>query len=417
MAANATTFTISPAIASGTAYSVTVLAQPTGPSQTCTITSGATGTVTTAAVTSVVVACTTNTYTVGGTITGLMGSGLVVKDTTSGNQVTVPANATTFAITPAIASGTAYNATVLTQPTNPSQTCTITSGAAGTVTTGAVTSVAIVCATNTYTVGGTISGLTGTGLVLQDTVNSHQTTAITAGSTTFTIPGAVASGGTYAVSVLTQPSTPAQFCRVTSGTGNIVAANVTSVAVACTNVGQVVFVANPYDNGGTGTVASFTITPATGALTAANGTPATPAVASLTDDNPTGLALDPSGNFLYVANAGTAVAGPPFTGNDVASWSIDPTAGTLTTEGMPVTISTTNQPAGLAIDPAASTGGPFLYVGSNDVPNGVSRGFQSARRRTRWQELAGSPYVGAPGNVANTLVGGFDPAVPVRTVL
>ena len=45
------------------------LAQPTSPSQTCTVTSGATGSVTTAAVTSVVVACTTNTYTVGGTVT------------------------------------------------------------------------------------------------------------------------------------------------------------------------------------------------------------------------------------------------------------------------------------------------------------------------------------------------------------
>ena len=327
-----------------------------------------------------------------------MGSGLVVKDTTNGHQATVAANATTFAISPAIASGTAYNVTVLTQPTNPTQSCVVSSGAAGTVGAGAVTSVAITCTTSTFTVGGTISGLTGTGLVLKDTVNSQQVTVL-ANATTFTITPGVASGGTYAVSVLTQASTPAQFCRVTHATGNITTANVTSVAVACTNVGQVVFVTNPYDNGGTGTLASFTITAATGALTAANGTPATPAVASLTDDNPTGLALDPTGNFLYVANAGTAVAGPPFTGNDVATWAVDPTAGTLT-EGTPVTISTTNQPAGLAIDPAASAGGPFLYVGSNDIPNGVLEAFNPTAGVLGGQ-LTGSPYVG--GNVANTL--------------
>src|ERR1019366_1296162 len=147
------------------------------------------------------------------------------------HQVTVAANATTFTLTPAIASGTAYSVSVLTQPTGPSQTCTVTSGATGTAT-AAVTNVAVSCTTNTDTVGGTISGLTGTGLVLKDTTNNHMVT-VAANATTFTITPGIASGGTYAVSVLTQPSMPAQFCRVTGGTGNITTANVTSVAVKC----------------------------------------------------------------------------------------------------------------------------------------------------------------------------------------
>jgi len=245
-------------------------------------------------------------------------------------------------------------------------------------------------------VGGTITGLTGTGLVLKDTVNNNQVT-VTAGSASFTITPGVAPGGTYNVSVLTQPSTPAQFCRVTGATGNITTANITSVAVACTNVGQVVFVANPYDNGNKGTLASFTITPSTGALTPANGNPNAPAVVpAATDNNPTGIAVDPSGNFLYVANSGTYSVG---TGNDVATWTIDP-AGTLTVEGTPVTISPTNQPGSLAIDPVPS-GSPYLYVGANDSPNGTLDAFNPVLG------VLGAPLTVTPytaGNVPNTLV-------------
>lgn len=381
VAANATTFTITPAITSGTSYSISVLTQPTGPSQTCTVTSGATGKVTTAAVTSVAVTCTTNTYTVGGTVTGLTGTGLVLKDTTNSNQVSVAANATTFTISPALASGTAYNVGVLTQPTG--QSCAVTGGS-GTVTNAAVTSVAVTCTTNTYTVGGTISGLTGTGLVLKDTVNNHQTT-VAANATTFTISPGVASGGTYAVSVLTQPSTPAQLCRVTAGSGNITTANVTSVAVKCTNVGQVVFAANTYDNG-PGSLASFTIDPTTGALTATTGVPTVPAIVPTTDQGPMGLAVDPTGNFLYVANQGTACT-TTCVGNDLAVWPINAN-GTLGTEGTAVTISATNAPVGLAVTPA--TAGSFLFVGSNDSV-GVVEAFHPLAG-VLGAQLAGSPY-------------------------
>jgi DNA-binding beta-propeller fold protein YncE len=384
VAANATTFTITPAIVSGTAYSVSVLTQPAG--QTCTVTSGATGTVT-ANVTSVAVSCTTNSYTVGGTISGLTGSGLVLKDTTNNHPVTVAANATTFTITPAIASGTAYAVSVLTQPTAPAQTCTVTGGGTGTVTTAAVTNVAITCVTTTYTVGGTISGLTSTsGVVLKDTVNNHQVT-VPANATTFTIPGGVAPGGTYAVTVLTQPTAPAQFCRVTAGTGNITTANVTSVTVNCTNVGQVVFASNTYDNG-PGSLASFTINPTTGVLTAADGTPATPAIVPATDQGPIGLAVDPSGGFLYVANQGACTPTPcAVTGNDVAVWPILAN-GTLGAEGIAESVSATNQPVGLAVTPA--TAGSFLFVGSNDTVGDVSAFHPVAG--LLGAPLAGSPY-------------------------
>src|ERR1700727_487672 len=61
-----------------------------------------------------------------------------------------------------------------------------------------------------FTIGGTVSGLTGTGLVLQD--NGGDNLTITK-SGPFVFPTSVTSA--YAVSVLTQPTSPAQSCVVT----------------------------------------------------------------------------------------------------------------------------------------------------------------------------------------------------------
>lgn len=80
-----------------------------------------------------------------------------------------------------------------------------------------------------YTIGGTVSGLSGTGLVLQNNGGNNLSVA-TNGGFAFTMP--VASGGPYSVTVLTQPSSPAQTCAVTNGTGTV-SANVTSVQVSC----------------------------------------------------------------------------------------------------------------------------------------------------------------------------------------
>jgi len=150
-------FTFATKLASGAVYNVTVYTQPTSPSQTCVVTSGS-GTVGASNVTNVSVACTTNAYTIGGTVTGLTGSGLVLRDNGGDNLSVTAAGAFTFA--PAVPSGMAYSVTVFTQPSNPSQTCAVTN-ASGTVGTSNVTNVSVVCATNSYTIGGMVTDLTG----------------------------------------------------------------------------------------------------------------------------------------------------------------------------------------------------------------------------------------------------------------
>ncbi len=166
------------------------------------------------------------TYTIGGTVSGLTGTGLVLQDN-GGNNLAVSASGS-FAFSTAVDSGAAYSVTVLTQPTG--QSCTVTTGS-GTVSAN-VTNVQVACANlppTTYTIGGTVSGLTGTGLVLQD--NSGNNLAVSA-SGSFTFSTAVASGSTYSVTVLTQPT--GQSCTVTNGSGTA-SVNVTNVQVACSN--------------------------------------------------------------------------------------------------------------------------------------------------------------------------------------
>lgn len=80
-----------------------------------------------------------------------------------------------------------------------------------------------------YTVGGTLAGLTGSGpVVLQD--NGGDNLSLTAnGPFTFATP--VASGQTYAVTVLGSP--PGENCTVNSGSGTVGNGPVTTVNVVC----------------------------------------------------------------------------------------------------------------------------------------------------------------------------------------
>ncbi len=83
---------------------------------------------------------------------------------------------------------------------------------------------------STHSIGGTVTGLSGSGLVLQD--NAGDTLSVPAdGSFSFATP--IAGGNGYAVTVESQPSSPAQVCTVAGAVGTVGEGNVTDVAVAC----------------------------------------------------------------------------------------------------------------------------------------------------------------------------------------
>jgi hypothetical protein len=168
--------------------------------------------------------CSTGTFTLGGQVTGLTGTGLVLQNN-GGDNLTVNQTGT-FTFGAPVAAGSPYSVTVLQQPKNPAQVCTVASGS-GTVT-ASVGNIVVTCSVGTLSVGGSVSGLAGTGLVLQD--NGGDNLTISANGT-FQFASLIPSG-TYAVTILTQPSGPAQTCTVTGGSGTTTA-NVTNVQIVC----------------------------------------------------------------------------------------------------------------------------------------------------------------------------------------
>jgi N-acetylneuraminic acid mutarotase len=215
-------FNFNTPVASGSGYAVTVSVQP--PGQTCSVSNGS-GTIAGANISNVSVGCSNNTYNIGVTVSGLGASGLVLQDN-GGDNLIISANGSKNFVT-RVASGSTYDVTVLSQPAH--EICTVGAGS-GTVTYSDVTGIAISCV-NTYTIGGTVSGLVSSGLVLQD--NGADNLTISANGN-FSFATALQSGGTYSVTILTQPS--GQTCSVRNGSGSVAAADVTNIAITCGNV-------------------------------------------------------------------------------------------------------------------------------------------------------------------------------------
>lgn len=163
------------------------------------------------------------TYSLSGSIQGLNSSGLVLLVNTT--QVAVSVAATSVSLASALSSGTAYIVTVQTQPAG--ELCTVANGS-GTISTGDVTNVAVSCLA-TFTIGGSISGLTASGLVLLD--NEGDATTVAANATQFVMGSPITSGGSYSITVKTFPA--GENCQISQGLGTNVTANINSVVISC----------------------------------------------------------------------------------------------------------------------------------------------------------------------------------------
>jgi hypothetical protein len=183
------------------------------------------------------------TYTIGGTVTGLVaGDSFAIKDNGSDNIFISTNGAFTFPT--ALPTGSMYAVTVVANPVTPtSETCVVTFGT-GTVAMGNVTTVDIACTINGYTLSGTVYGLTGgTSLGLQNGASSLSVNGSGTASQTFQLPGLVAPGGTYDVTVASQPA--GQVCYVSNPTGTA-NGNISSLVVKC-RTGLVAYY--PFDEG------------------------------------------------------------------------------------------------------------------------------------------------------------------------
>ncbi|MDR6854269.1 beta-propeller fold lactonase family protein [Variovorax guangxiensis] len=257
-------FTFATPVAYNGSAAVTVNTQPVG--QTCTFTN-ALHTGVTANVSNVGVVCSTNTYTIAGTVSGLAGGAQVTLQNNGADPTTVSANgAFTFA-TPVAFNGSAV-VTVSTQPIG--QTCTVTNGSLVGVVAN-VSNVSVTCAARpVYVYVPDYSNASVLGYRINPTTGAFST-----------IPGSPFAAGRQNRWVTTHPA------------------------------GTFAYATNQDDNN----VSAYSINPSTGALTAVPGSP------FATGATPTSITIHPAGTFAYVTNAN---------GNNVSAYSIDATTGALT---------------------------------------------------------------------------------------
>lgn len=285
VSSGATSFAMSTPVAYTSSYAITVATQPQGLS--CAVQDGV-GIIGPAAVTSVAVTCSDQPYTLGGTVSGLSVAGLVLMN--GNDTVQVPANVSVFTLPTAVAFSSSYSVMVATQP--PGLTCSVSNGS-GPMPAANVTTVAVVCSGNAYTLSGSISGLTNAGLALTD---GTDTVSIAVNTTSFTFPTAVAFGSNYHVAVQAQPTN--STCTVSNGTGPMPAGNVTDVAVTC---GITAYTLGGFISAGTLIATGLVLTDGTDNLAvAANAT-----VFSM----PTGLAVGAPYSITVVAQPAGLVCG------------------------------------------------------------------------------------------------------------
>lgn len=160
---------------------------------------------------------------------GVTKDGLVLVNN-GGDDLAIPAGATSFQFSNRVSTDDEFNITVKSQPSNTDK-CTVTNGQArANYYTIAQISVGCTIKTHGFTVA--VNGLTGSGLSIVNGSDKHD---VPAGTTSVTM-AQVYEDGPYAVKVLTQPT--GQTCTVSGGdhgdgTGTVGSTDVTNVAVNC----------------------------------------------------------------------------------------------------------------------------------------------------------------------------------------
>lgn len=165
----------------------------------------------------------------GGYISGLTKPGLTLSN--GGDTVSPAAGDAGFSFTKLIATDAQFDIEITQQPTGAVCTIANNKNQANVYT---VRQTQVSCTTNTATLGGTVSGLDGVGLVL---ANGSDTVVVSppahAGDDViFTFPAKVADGAPFGVTVLAQPQ-GGKTCVASNNTGIMPAGDAKGLIVSC----------------------------------------------------------------------------------------------------------------------------------------------------------------------------------------
>ncbi len=358
-------------------------------------------------------------YTIGGTVTGLGGSGLVLQDNLA-NNLSIGSNGS-FAFLGTFATGTPYSVTVLSSPAG--QNCGVTNGS-GTVANANVTSIQVNCVslltvtatslakfagnanpTLTYTVTGFVNGETSAVLTGAPTLSTTATQSSPVGSYPITISqGTLAAPSYYtmtfvngAMQIYTPPPSLSvignQFLyasnfytdvvdgySVNNGGGLITVpgsefiAGQGGVGIAVDPLSRFVYVTDTTVD----TISAYTINAGNGSLTPIAGSPfATPGIV------PVSIAGEPQGKFLYAQGL-----------SGIEVFGIDQGSGALTLLNSPVPVGPAAQ-----FDMAIAPNGKFLFSPNSNVGQGGATvsSFAINPQTGALTPAPGSPYSAGSG--------------------
>jgi 6-phosphogluconolactonase len=228
-----------------------------------------------------------------------------------------------------------------------------------------------------HTIGGTVTGLAGSRLVLQTNGLTSGTTIGPAANGSYpNLFGEFFTGATYNITVATQPTTPSQTCIVQNGSGIISGSDIDNVQVVCTtNPGRFLYTPAVAQDA----VVGYEIDASSGALATLTGSPFADRA------RPVGVAVDSGGNFAYVVNTDG-------THNGLSVFSIDRGNGALSRASyfdLELEI-----PRAVAVDPS----GKFVFVTTSTACLGTSGclghvlGFVAGNGTLK--PIDGSPFAG-----------------------
>jgi hypothetical protein len=217
------TFKFSQPISAGSDYLISIDKQPQG--QLCTVNNGV-GTNTRNNVSGISVVCSSVSFPLSGTVTGLQ-SGQQLTLLLNGQNALTVGSSTAFTFKSQVSYGGNYTVSMGSQPLG--MNCTISNGAQNNLQ-APVTNINISCVPVLLEIGGTLSSLSsGAKLVLS--LNQGSGLRLSADGT-FTFPNTVLYGDAYQVAIQSQPA--GQSCAVSNGSSPGVSVSVRNVSVVCT---------------------------------------------------------------------------------------------------------------------------------------------------------------------------------------
>ncbi len=205
-------------------YVVSVITNP--PGRICTLRNSA-GVIEVGVTPVVTMSCVVDTnelFSVGGSITGLTGDGLVIN-LDHRESLAIAATDTTFTFTDLVPDTTSHTSYVVSQPAG--QICTFASNSAY-VSGSNFTSLNLICSQGPHQIGGSVVGLQSSGLSL--VLNDSEVLNVTSAGA-FNFNTLMSDGMSYKTAINSQPE--GQVCSINSSTGSSISSSVADIYVEC----------------------------------------------------------------------------------------------------------------------------------------------------------------------------------------